>query len=225
MSKLHLALVGGQPAPVYNGILEDHPDQVIFICSDSTKQQVENISRVVGQQMSVSTHEVIIDPVNLENIHQHICNLAHQITDEDTVTINLSGGTKLWDILFYEQFYNKEYVNCIFIDQNNFVWDLKTRKSHQLKHRLSLDETFGLNGIKVRQQTNLKDYTQEDQKCEELIRKIRKAKTSEFNEITHNLSDNLSEYSSNDCIISWDKNRQSFSYRFPLKKSSTGGGT
>lgn len=34
MSKVHIALVGGQPAPVYNAIKYIKPDIIIFIHSD-----------------------------------------------------------------------------------------------------------------------------------------------------------------------------------------------
>ena len=35
MSKVHITLVGGQPAPVYHGIVAAKPDQIVYIYSDS----------------------------------------------------------------------------------------------------------------------------------------------------------------------------------------------
>ena len=35
MSKVHITLVGGQPAPVYHGIVATQPDYVFYVCSKS----------------------------------------------------------------------------------------------------------------------------------------------------------------------------------------------
>ena len=46
--KVHITLVGGQPAPVYNGIVATRPDKVVFVYSNS-EDSIENISFVANK--------------------------------------------------------------------------------------------------------------------------------------------------------------------------------
>lgn len=39
--KIHITLVGGQPAPVYNGIIATQPDKVVFIYSKDSRSVVD----------------------------------------------------------------------------------------------------------------------------------------------------------------------------------------
>ena len=36
MAKIHITLVGGQPAPVYHGIVAIQPDKIVFIYSQES---------------------------------------------------------------------------------------------------------------------------------------------------------------------------------------------
>ena len=47
MSTVHITLVGGQPAPVYNGIKATSPDKVIYIYSSDSRSIVDNIKSAV----------------------------------------------------------------------------------------------------------------------------------------------------------------------------------
>lgn len=42
MSRVHITLVGGQPAPVYHGIVATKPDKVVFIYSDDSQEVLES---------------------------------------------------------------------------------------------------------------------------------------------------------------------------------------
>ena len=41
--KVHITLVGGQPAPVYHGIVATQPDKVVFIYSESSRDAMEKV--------------------------------------------------------------------------------------------------------------------------------------------------------------------------------------
>ena len=42
--KVHITLVGGQPAPVYNGIVATQPDKIVYVYSDESREIAERIS-------------------------------------------------------------------------------------------------------------------------------------------------------------------------------------
>ena len=61
--KVHIALVGGQPYPIFLGIKEFRPDKVIMVCSD--QRDADRIARVA--EIDASRREVVVvDPVNRE---------------------------------------------------------------------------------------------------------------------------------------------------------------
>ena len=45
MAKVHITLVGGQPAPVYKGIIDQHPDAVILVCSNDSVELADNVQK------------------------------------------------------------------------------------------------------------------------------------------------------------------------------------
>ena len=44
MAHIHITLVGGQPTPVYQGVVLSQPDKIILICSKETKSDAEIIT-------------------------------------------------------------------------------------------------------------------------------------------------------------------------------------
>ena len=47
MAHVHITLVGGQPAPVYNGIVATMPDKIIFVHSPQSEEEMKRISTEV----------------------------------------------------------------------------------------------------------------------------------------------------------------------------------
>ena len=47
MAKIHITLVGGQPAPVYNGIVATNPDKVVYIYSQGSSRAVETLRKEI----------------------------------------------------------------------------------------------------------------------------------------------------------------------------------
>ena len=43
MKKIHIALVGAQPVPIYNGIRYINPDKVVYIYSEDTRDALKRL--------------------------------------------------------------------------------------------------------------------------------------------------------------------------------------
>lgn len=46
--KVHIALVGGQPAPVYHGIVATKPDKIVFIYSKDSRNVVDALRKEIN---------------------------------------------------------------------------------------------------------------------------------------------------------------------------------
>lgn len=64
--KVHITLVGGQPAPVYQGIVATQPEKVIFVYSDKSYETAYRISKEV---IIPSEH---LHP-NVKHLNRHVC--------------------------------------------------------------------------------------------------------------------------------------------------------
>ena len=120
MAHIHIALIGGQSYPVYLGILERQPDGILLIHSSQSKKEAERIQ----QEVSVKTHLLEFDPVDIQRIYSQLEKNFPKLSSDDIYTVNITGGTKLWSIAFYEYFKGYPNAKLIYIDQNNYVCDL-----------------------------------------------------------------------------------------------------
>ena len=71
--KVHITLVGGQPAPVYNGIVATEPDKVVYIYSDKTIEEAERISK----EVQIPSEKCKLDPVDLNDIEKRMLYLKY----------------------------------------------------------------------------------------------------------------------------------------------------
>ena len=67
-SNLHITLVGGQKEPVYQGIVYDNPDYVIFITSDQTKGDAELIASATSVPFELKT----LPAVNIIEVEKYL---------------------------------------------------------------------------------------------------------------------------------------------------------
>ena len=120
--KVHITLVGGQPAPVYNGIVATQPDKVIYIISKTSKEKLDRLLRVVHTKEYSSE---ILDETDPEKI----LTLAKQLAESyknDEVTLNISSGLKSWSFLFGIVFHQYPNASVVYMDQNNILWNYRT---------------------------------------------------------------------------------------------------
>lgn len=176
MSRVHITLVGGQPAPVYHGIVATKPDKVVFIYSDESREVVE----ILKQEIEVQVEELPpLDPTNPVEILRRAEALAKKYK-EDEVTVNISSGLKSWSHLFGVTFDKQPNAAIVYMDQNNILWNYRTMQPVD-GFEFDMHTLFRLYGNSL--ETNYKklsDYTDEDDRAVKRIEEIRRFNVKSF---------------------------------------------
>ena len=215
MTKTHITLVGGQPMPSYSGIVDDHPDCIILVYSTKSERQADVIAKAVAEKLNKECRKVKFRAFDLPEIHRQLKELAGGLNPEDEVTINLTSGSKPWSILFYDYFKDRPNTKCLFIDQNNNVWDMVTNNSRKLDFVPDMNDIFALNEFKVKSHKVLDDYTDEDFNAIQKIRDLIKVNAGAFYRTTNRFSKMLynGEYQEDpetSTYIRWDGRNKTF---------------
>lgn len=159
---VQIALVGAQPTPVYQGIVHMQPEQVILICSKETEKVAKDI-RV--QLPSYETKDVIIYKVSdtdLGQMYSMIEKIESELPKGITISLNISGGMKLWSIIFNTVFRRKRRsCHTFFIGQDGTFFDLK-EKVTKGKVAFDMDAQFKILGHQLDEYTLYSDYTPAD---------------------------------------------------------------
>lgn len=169
MKHIHISLVGSQAYPAYLGIVDLKPDGVILVHSTSTQEE----AKMIETQISIPSQLFLLDPVDVLDVYHRVKALREKIDEEDCYSINLTGGTKVWSIAFYEYFHFLHNVKLIYVDQNNRIYDLCTQESHLSDVEIDIDVVFKLNGITSPQSTPLSMFNEQDQTCIAKIQELR----------------------------------------------------
>lgn len=177
MAHYHITLIGGQSYPVCLGILDQKPDGVVLVHSCQSKEEAERIKK----EIKVPTQLIEFEPVNVGEIYNQLRRNFPILSADDVYTVNITGGTKLWSIAFYDYF--KRYPNSklIYIDQNNCVCNLVSFEIYQSTVALDTDLVFRLNGTRTESYLLFEEYTDEDKICLEKMKKLRKHSFKGFN--------------------------------------------
>jgi hypothetical protein len=180
--KVHITLVGGQPVPVYHGIVATQPDKVIYIYSQQSAKALESIKAELNLP-----HEVfLLTPVNPQEIKKKAEELA-EIYKNDDVTVNISSGPKSWSHLFGLTFDKYPNADVVYIDQNNVLWNYSDF-THKSDFKYDMFAIFRLADNALKHYTDFSVYTEEDDACAKEIEKIRRINFSDFNHLTAILS-------------------------------------
>ncbi len=214
MDKINISLVGGQPMPVYALIMEQKPDRVFLVHSAQTKASAGRLKECIKRKLPQSAIVLQELAVGLRDADINIRAYAQVWCPTDCeVVVNLSGGTKPWSLLFYRHFSQLENARCVFIDQNNVIWNMKTLESH-VAHldNVQLDDIFGLNNVRITTKTDFNDYTPEDhQDCKrisELFRTNWKAMKDMTNRLTEMGGKGL--VTNGECEIMYDEDEKAY---------------
>lgn len=159
---VQIALVGGQPTPVYQGIVQMQADQVVLVCSSQTKK----IAKHIRQELpSYSDHNVMIYQVSdndIESMYKDIETIEQALPKGITLSLNVTGGMKLWSVIFYTIFKRKRRsCRTFFIGQDGTFFDMKERatKGHV---DFDMDAQFKILGHQLEEYMPLTEYTPED---------------------------------------------------------------
>lgn len=182
--KVHITLVGGQPAPVYHGIVATQPDKVVFIYSESSRDVVEKVRSEIH---IAEDEQKPLDTTDPHLIMERAKALAEKYK-EDEVTLNISSGLKSWSHLFGRVFDSMPNASVVYMDQNNVLWNYRTME-HKSDFEFDMDVLFRLYGNRLENYKRLTDYTEEDLKALDKIKNIRLFNVFDFNKLTATLND------------------------------------
>jgi hypothetical protein len=179
MRKVHITLVGGQPAPVYLGIKDDgQANTVVLVCSPQSRVEAERIKEQFPKRTMIVRE---CHPVLLQEIETLAMELYEEFSDYEIV-VNLTSGTKLWSLTFFRVFYKSAHSHFIYIDQNNSITDILTKDSHV--GTINTLKRFELYGTPLTSFRLLNEYDENDLKVATEIEKLRKKSKSEFHQLT-----------------------------------------
>ncbi|MBO7203044.1 MAG: DUF1887 family protein [Paludibacteraceae bacterium] len=174
--KIHITLVGGQPAPVYNGIKATKPDKVVFVHSTDSLKALNALVK----EIDVPYEAIQLSPTEAMEIHKVAEKMVEQYA-EDEVTVNISSGPKSWSHLFGSMFQSKENATVVYMDQNNVLWNYRTMQGLQ-DFEFDMHTHFRLYGNSI--ENNYKkfsDYTEADVEAMKKIEEIRNFDVQIFN--------------------------------------------
>lgn len=184
MAKIHITLVGGQPAPVYHGIVATQPDKVVFIYSESSRDAMEKV------RSEIHMAEDKQEPLNTTDPQQIMkrANILAEKYKNDEVTLNISSGLKSWSHLFGRVFDSMPNASVVYMDQNNVLWNYRTME-RKADFVFDMDVLFRLYGNRLENYKRLTDYTEKDLKALDKIKNIRLFNIPDFNKLTATLND------------------------------------
>lgn len=184
-TKIHITLVGGQPAPVYNGIVATNPDRVVYIYSRDSLRVVETLRREIGL---LEDEQEPLDTTNPQKIMARIHVLRKKYAG-DEVTLNISSGLKSWSHLFGREFEKESNATVVYMDQNNVLWNYRTMQGSS-DFSFDMFTLFRLYGNPIDNHfTPFDEYTETDEECCKKIEQIRTGEFhSEFNSLLTLLS-------------------------------------
>lgn len=212
MSKIHITLVGGQPAPVYHGIVATRPDKIIYIHSSESRKAL----KALDLEITVPSEKIMLDVTLPNKIKECAEHLAEQYQN-DEVTVNISGGLKSWSHWFGVVFDKYPNASVVYMDQNNVLWNYRTMKSSAIPE-FDMHTLFRLYGNPLENNyIKFEEYTEDDFKAIEELEKLRNLNTVDFNHLTTVLDKQRSHllrtnktgtFTAGDSYIQWDKNIQ-----------------
>ncbi len=177
--KVHITLIGGQPAPIYYTIKALSPDYIVYIHSDRTQEELN----IIKQELDIPSEQISLSPTDPKKIKDKADELATRFAT-DQVTLNISGGIKSWTYWFSIIFNNQENATVVYIDQNNNLWDYRTMQSIEVKN-FDILAHFRLHNNPIDgNYTDYKEYTPLDKAAAETIEEIRHSNHEEFKELT-----------------------------------------
>lgn len=207
--KVHITLVGGQPAPVYHGIVATQPDKIVFVYSGESRDIAERIS----EEVKIPSERRKMDPVDLNDIEKKVNQCAEQFRN-DEVSVNISSGTKPWAFYFAKIFGALPNATLFYVDQNNMLWDFSDKTSRKVD--FDMDAQFRLRGNQLKDYKCFDSYNDADKACAQQIEKLRAHSFAEFNELVNYLAkhQNHTEYcTANGSQLQWGKEFKEFRCR------------
>lgn len=182
MTKIHIALVGNQTEPVYQGIEYSQPDEVFFVVSKRTHAKAQTVESFFRK---IKFHYEQFPPASIAEVYQRIENLKKKLPEGSSVSINLVGGTKSWSIAFFDVFRGTD-AELLLVDQHNKVFSFTTKEETEIP--IDWKKRFLLHDCEPVNYTEFKDYTEEDFKAARTLEKIWSEDNQSFTNLTTDMA-------------------------------------
>lgn len=181
--KVHITLVGGQPAPVYHGIVATNPDKVVYIYSKNTEHVFKKLKSLVSIPVDEIPALDTTDPIKISECAQMLADRY----SEDDITLNISSGLKTWSHLFGIVFDKLPNAAVVYMDQNNRLWNYKTMQCTD-DFVFDMDMLFILYGNELKHYRKFSEYTDEDFNVTNQLEEARRYNHNKFVKLTTVLS-------------------------------------
>ncbi len=159
MPKLHIALVGGQTTPVFQGIEHVKPDQIILLPSSDTHKYAEEV-RTQFYDIPCDIYDIPVD--DIPAIQNFAITVAESIPAYYEVSLNLSGGPKPWAMIFIEIFKMKLPQSQIYYIYQGGKLINMSRYDEVGEVNFNYKAQFEMLGHSLSNYTLFADYTSED---------------------------------------------------------------
>lgn len=224
MANVHIALVGSQTYPVFLGIAETSPDIVVLVHSSTSLAEAQRIAAEFEGSGTEFRYEQF-DPVDAAQVLDKARSLAQSLDDGHYFTVNLTGGTKVWSILFREAFASKPHVKFIYVDQTCAFYDLSNMEKSDVSTAVDINRIFRLNNTSILKSMDFNQLTEEDLNAIPVIRYLYLSKRFAFTALTvpttrpgeNKIRNNKDSFVFQGSSISWDHETKTIDFQFKTK--------
>lgn len=183
MPHIHIALVGGQTAPVLTVIKKLKADGLLdalaLVYSPETEREKNAITDIAQKKLGVDNcAALLIEATNCDKIKEVFSQVKAMYGDYD-LSVNITSGTKAWSFYAYTVFSELPGTTFFYIDQNNKLWNL-TDETDTTVDPYMPDWWADGNVKSVPYET----FTDEDAEALRQIEELRKFNVNNFRNIT-----------------------------------------
>lgn len=164
--KHQIVLVGGQLLPIYIGIKEFSPEKIHFLVSKESVESLHNLKPMIKR---ISQSEYRCNAFDFYEIKTIFEKIILKISPEDTVTFNLTGGTKIM-VLACQAIIHEKGLSGFYINQDDSYLVLPSYERRNIISELTVKEFFDINGHSTYNFKKMSDFTKEDIKTSEKIK-------------------------------------------------------
>ncbi|MFT3846826.1 MAG: DUF1887 family CARF protein [Lacibacter sp.] len=160
-----ISIVGSQLLPIYVGIKEFNPDKVHFIVSNESSGSIIALKPLLNS-IQFSTHNC--DAFDFFAIKATCEKIVDKINSNDTITFNLTGGTKIM-VLACQALIIEKGLKGFYINQDDTLLELPSYTRKKINTELTTKEFLDLSGHNIAASNVLSDFTAEDFKMSSAI--------------------------------------------------------
>ena len=159
--------------PVYLGIIETNPNEIVLVHSNGTIGQARAVAKEYGERATLRCFAPVDMPIILPEVER----LLDEHKDDD-VTVNISEGTKPWAIAFTLQSRQRPNVQLLYVAQNCTFYNYTTGVKWQPETNISMEQLMRFNGQDPKSKTLLTDYDDADMNT---LQKVKAFRTRAYN--------------------------------------------